>query len=122
VSNNPLNLALRFILEIAALVAVGIWGWHQTFGITRYLFALGLPIAAAAAWGLLRVPEDASASGEAPIPVAGIVRLVLELGLFAFAGWGLFDVGFNTAAFILGGAAIVHYLISFDRIGWLLRQ
>ncbi len=26
---NPLNLALRFLLEVAALVAMGYWGWNK---------------------------------------------------------------------------------------------
>lgn len=121
-SNNPINLAVRFLLEVAALVAVGVWGWNQASGVPRFLLALGLPVLAAALWGTFRVPEDASASGRAPVKVPGIVRLGLEWGLFAFATWGLYDVGRVAPALILGAVAVIHYLVSFDRVIWLLRH
>ena len=40
---NPLNLALRFILEILALVAIGYWGWTTNTGALRYLLTFGAP-------------------------------------------------------------------------------
>ena len=92
-SQNPINLAVRFLLEIAALVAIGYWGWAQHAGILRYALVIGLPLLAAFLWGTLRVPEDASANGKAPVPVPGALRLLLELAFFGFATWGLFDAG-----------------------------
>jgi len=49
--SHPLNLALRFILEIAALFAFGYWGWTQHEGVWRYIWAAGLVIGAAVTWG-----------------------------------------------------------------------
>ncbi len=37
-SQNPINLALRFVLEMVALVAVGYGGWHATAGMPRAPF------------------------------------------------------------------------------------
>jgi hypothetical protein len=121
-SNNSLNLALRFLLEIAASLAFAYWGWHQASGTPRYLSALGVPMAAAVLWGTFRVPGDASASGKAPIPVPGLVRLLLELAFFGFAVWGLWSLDATTPGLILAGVVLLHYAISYDRVVWLLRQ
>lgn len=100
---NPLNLAVRFILEILALAAVGSWGWSYGTGALRYLLALGLPLLAAVLWGTFRVPHDSSHSGHAPVVIPGWVRLLLELALFGFATWGLFHSGAALIASIFGG-------------------
>lgn len=119
-SSHPINLALRFLLEMAASLAIGYWGWHRASGVLRYLPALALPLAAAAVWGTFRVPGDASASGDAPVPVPGPVRLVLELALFGFAVWGLLSEGAGVPGAILGVLVLLHYLVSHDRVRWLL--
>jgi len=66
-SLHPISLALRFLLELAALIALGLWGAHQA-GIA---LALALPATAAALWGIFAVPGDPSRSGKAPVPVSG---------------------------------------------------
>jgi hypothetical protein len=121
-SQNPINLAVRFLLELAALTALGYWGWTQHTDILRYFLAIGLPLVAAVLWGTFRVPEDASANGKAPVPVAGWLRLLLELAFFTFAAWCLFDAGAACAGYIFSGIALIHYMISYDRILWLLKQ
>lgn len=120
--SHPINLAVRFLLEIAALVAIGYWGWSQHEGLLRFVLAVGGPLIAAILWGTLTVPGDPSRSGKAPVPVPGLVRLVLELALFAFAAWALYDAGQPTLALILAAIVIIHYALSYDRISWLLRQ
>ncbi|OGO39628.1 MAG: hypothetical protein A2W35_09190 [Chloroflexi bacterium RBG_16_57_11] len=117
-ASNPINLAFRFILELAALVAMGYWGWNTGEGWTRWFLMLGVPLIAAALWGVFRVDND---PGRAPVRVPGILRLVLELAYFAFAVWALNDAGATTASWILGIAVLVHYLISYDRVLWLVR-
>jgi hypothetical protein len=121
-SSRPFNLALRFLLEIAASLALAYWGWRQASGAVRYVPAIALPLAAAALWGTFRVPGDSSASGAAPVPVPGPARLLLELALFGFAVWGLLSEGAATPSLILGGALLLHYGLSYDRVLWLLRQ
>lgn len=119
-SQNPLNLGLRFILELVALGALGYWGWRNHTGSLAYLLAVGLPILAAALWGTFRVPEDASASGKAPVAVPGWLRLLLELTLFTGATAALLAAGNPRVAWILAGVVLVHYLLSYDRVLWLL--
>jgi hypothetical protein len=120
-SLHPLNLAVRFVLEIAALVAIGYWSFHEHTGILQFVLGLGLPLLAAAAWGIFAVPGDRTRSGDAPVPVPGALRLLLELALFALASWALYDAGNTVLALILAGITAVHYALSYDRIGRLLR-
>jgi hypothetical protein len=120
--SNPLNLALRFLLEIGALVAIGYWGFSEHTGIWRFLLGIGLPIIAAIAWGAFAVPGDPSRSGKAPVPVPGVLRLVLELSLFGLAAWALHSAGRPVFALILAGLTVFHYAISYDRAAWLFRQ
>jgi hypothetical protein len=121
-ASHPLNLAVRFLLEIAALLALGYWGFDQHSGIWRFVLGLGLPVLAAIAWGTFAVPDDRSRSGSAPVPVPGAVRLILELALFGLASWALYDAGRPVLALILAGVTVVHYVVSYDRIAWLLRH
>lgn len=119
---NPINLAVRFILEIVGLIALGWWGWNQADGVLRFVLALGIPLLAAVLWGTFAVPDDPSRSGDARVPVPGIVRLLLELAFFALATWSLFAMDATTFGWIYGVAVLIHYVFSYDRVGWLVRQ
>jgi hypothetical protein len=116
-SSHPINLGLRFVLELAALAAVGVWGWHKGEGWLRYLLALGIPVVIALLWAVFRVPND---PGSAPIAIPGLLRLLFELAVFGFAVYALADAHLLPLAWILGIALAVHYITSYDRILWLL--
>ena len=120
--SHPINLVIRFLLEITALIVVGLWGWKQSESWPRFVMAIGIPILLAAIWGTFAVPDDPSRSGAAPVPVPGVVRLLIELGIFAFATWVLYDMGYIKASWILGLIVVIHYAVSYDRISWLLSQ
>ena len=81
---NPINLGVRFILELVLLYALGFWGWTQHAGLWRYVLVIALPLLAAVLWGTFRVPEDASANGKAPVRVPGWLRLLS--GGLSFSG------------------------------------
>lgn len=118
-SSNPINLGLRFLLEIAALVSLGIWGFQKGEGWLRFLSGVGIPLAAAVIWAVFRVPND---PGPAPVAVPGILRLLIELIFFGFATWALYDAGYATLAWILGITVALHYISSYDRILWIIKQ
>ena len=118
--SHPLNLMLRFLLELAVLVASGIWGWNQFDGWLRFVVAIGIPIVLAAIWGVFAVPNDPSRSGKAPVPVPGWFRLIIEMLFFCFGTYVLYDLGWKTSGLIMGGLVILHYVCSFDRLEWLL--
>lgn len=115
---HPVNLGFRLILELAALVSIGLGAVTLTEGLLRWGLAIGLPLVAAVIWGVFNVPGDRSRSGEAPVPVPGVVRLLIELAVFG-AGVVLLLRVTSTAAVILGVAVAAHYLLSMDRIRWL---
>lgn len=118
-SKNPLNLALRFLLELTALYAMGYWAWTQNEGLLRIVLTIGLPLFAAAMWGVFRVPGDPK---DAPVAVPGWVRLVLEAVFFGGAIALLVLADRSTAALIFSVLVIGHYIVSYDRIQWMLSQ
>ena len=120
--SHPVNLAIRFILELTTLLAAGFWAWNLEMGWPRYILMILLPLLLAATWGIFAVPGDPSRSGKTVIPVPGIIRLMLELGFFAFGAWAINDAGHATAALIIAAIAALHYLTSYDRVRWLLKQ
>lgn len=71
------NLALRFLLELAALGSLGWWGWNEG-GIA---LALLCPLAFAAVWGLFVSPK---ARVRVPRPAWWALNVVL-FGLAALA-------------------------------------
>ena len=120
---HPLNLAVRFFLELIMLVAFGIWGWHLGHQVVLSLvLAAGLPLLAAVLWGVFAVPGDRSRSGNAPVPVPGRLRLALEILLFGVALWAFSTSGSQVVAVGFGLAVLLHYLFSYERIAWLVRQ
>jgi hypothetical protein len=53
---DPVNLSLRFLLEISALGTLGCWGWSLTDSRWRWLAALAwVPLAVHPAWSDQRV-------------------------------------------------------------------
>jgi hypothetical protein len=54
--SHPINLAIRFLLELVALLAMGIWDWQQREGWLRLVLAVGIPLTAALLWGIFAVP------------------------------------------------------------------
>ena len=120
-SQNPLNLAVRFALEILALVALGAWARAQFQGALGLILMILIPLLAAVAWGTFNVKGDPSRSGKAPVPVPGIVRLLIELDIFGFATWALFTLN-PTYGWIFGLVVLGHYIFSYDRILWLLKR
>lgn len=118
--SHPINLAFRFLLELAALASFGFWGWELGEGSARFIFAFGIPVFLAAIWGIFAVPNDPSRSGKAPVPVNGVLRLIIELVIFASAIWMVFDLGKPLFSRLFGAAVVTHYLLSMDRILWLI--
>ncbi len=116
---HPVNLAVRFLLELAVLAALGLWGWQQGQNWERFALAVGVPLLAAMLWGTFRVPND---PGPARVAVPGIARLALELAVFGSAVWALADLGATTLSWIVGIVVAIHYAVSYDRIKWLLQH
>ena len=119
---HPINLVLRFILEVCAFISVGVWGWNQTDGLLKFVLGFGFPFLLACIWGIFAVPNDKSRSGKAPIPTPGFIRLIIELGIFALATWSLYSLGYDKFYLIYGVVVLIHYALSYDRVVWLLAK
>ncbi|PWQ93420.1 YrdB family protein [Leucothrix arctica] len=120
-SVNAINLVVRFFLEIAALIAMGMLGWSLGEGLLGYVLAGAIPIAAATFWGVFAVPNDPSRSGNAPVPISGALRLLLEFLFFA-AGFGSFMyLNESSIAWVFVVIVLVHYAVSYKRVRWLLQ-
>ena len=88
--SHPVNLMIRFLLELTALASVGLWGWKSFDGTLQY--------------------------------VSGLIRLVIEFIFFALAVWVLYDLEYLKLSYALGGLVLIHYIVSYDRLRWLLAQ
>jgi hypothetical protein len=71
---------------------------------------------------MFRVPGDASANGGAPVAIPGWLRLIFEIAFFFFATFCFFDAGLQSTSWVLGMIALLHYILSYDRILWLLKS
>ena len=114
------NLALRFALEIGALIGLGIAAWQFTSGPVRWLAAITVPLVAAALWGTFNVLNDPSRSGEAPVEVAGWIRLVIELTILGGGAVAIGIVGGRIAGIGFAVLVLVQYATSWSRVQWLI--
>ncbi len=86
------NQALRFLLELCALIAYAFSGWQLGNGtVYKVALAVGLPIIAALVWGLFGAP---AASRRLQDPF----RLVLEILVFGGAVLALARAGYPSLA------------------------
>jgi hypothetical protein len=117
-ANHPLNLVLRFLLELLALFAMGYWGWTQHTGLARFLWTIGLPLLAAVLWGTFRVPGH---PGPAPVAIPGLVRLLLEAVVFGGGIWAFYAAGRESWALAFAVIVLLHYLLSYDYVTELMK-
>jgi hypothetical protein len=121
-TKHPINLTVRFCLELAMLISLGIGGWHLPVARWAALAcAIGLPLAAAILWGIVATKDDFVRSTSAPIMVPGWARLALETLLFAGAAVALFASGYVSAAWTFSAIVVAQNLVSYDRWARLLR-
>ena len=89
------NLALRFLLELCALAALGYWGFKTGASpVAKIGLGIGAPLLAAIVWGMLVAPR-------APIPAPWLLRLIVELVVFGLAAAALYSAGHPTLAWVL---------------------
>jgi len=79
----PANLALRFLLELAALAAVSWCGWELgSSTAARLALAVVFPLAVAFVWGTFIAPK-------ARVKVSRPVWLALQIAIFVLAALAL---------------------------------
>jgi hypothetical protein len=112
------NLALRFLLELAALAAIGTRGFHAGDGVlASTALGLGVPLLAAATWGVFRVPND---PGDAPVSIPGPVRLMIELALWSGATAALVASDRPVLAVAFAALVAISNAVMYDRLARLI--
>ena len=119
---HPVNLAFRFLLEIMAISSMIFWGVKQDAGVIRYFYIIGIPISMMLIWSFLAVPGDMSRSGKAPIPVSGPLRLFIEVSIFTIAVLMLSAISQPKVWLGYLILLVLHYILSYDRVLWLLKN
>jgi hypothetical protein len=101
------HLAVRFVVEVAAVVVVATWGFRSAAGgAAPWLLGIGAPLVLIAFWGAVVAPRSL-------LPVPGTVKSVLAVGVLWCAAavmavvWGP-GIALGYAALVLLNAAAVH--------------
>lgn len=104
------NLAIKFLLELAALALLAYWGAVAGSGVVGVILAVVAPAAMVAVWGMFAAPRAARRFSTRP-------RIALEMGIFAVAC----VAGYEAGAIIVSTAfAVIAFL---NAVGMtLLRQ
>lgn len=101
------NLALRFLLELCALVALGYWGFKTGSGaIAKVALGIGLPLVAAVVWGVFVAPR-------APVELPGVLVLVLQVLVFGSAAAGLAATGHRTLALAFAVVVVLNAVLMY---------
>ncbi len=101
------NLALRFLLELCALGALGYWGFKTGSGtVAKITLGIGAPLVAAVVWGTFLSPRAA-------VVLPGVLVLVLQALVFASAAVGLAATGHRTLALVFGVIVVVNAVLMY---------
>ena len=95
------NLGLRLLVELAALVAVGFWGFHAGGTITTKIgLGLGAAVLFAVVWGVVMAPRSSRRAPEPWYTLLEIVIFGLATAALAFAGQPILALVFGVVAAI----------------------
>ena len=97
------NLALTFVLELAALAALSYAGAQLDNGATAIALAIAAPLVAVAFWQLFAAPRSVK-----QVPAA---KVAVKVAVFGLATIGLFVNGHTTLAVIFAGTVVINALI-----------
>jgi hypothetical protein len=109
---------VRFTLEIVANVGIGRWA-HAHGGWVAVVLAVG---AALGVWTVFNVPGDPSRGGNAPVPVPGAVRLLVEGAVFTAGALGLWRTAGSAWAAGFAVVTAAHYATTGPRLRFILRR
>jgi hypothetical protein len=98
------NLAVKFALEMAALVAFAWWGATVAGGALAVLLAVGLPVIAAVLWGIFAAPR---ARRRLPL----VPRMAFELSVFGLAAAALGSAASVAAGVAFAAVAVVNAVL-----------
>ena len=100
---KAVNLLLRFLLELTALVALGYWGFHAAAGMAGILICIGAPLAFAVLWGLFAAHKAKYPPPQPWKAVLGAVLLEVTPVILALEGQGVWAVGMGVVIVVNSG-------------------
>jgi len=99
---KQLNLGVRFLLEILALIILGYWGFKTQHGtILKVVIGIGAPLLFAVIWGMFGAPK-------ARFGLRGFPFLFLELIVFGLPFVALLVTEKTTLASLYGVVVILN--------------
>lgn len=102
---KSLNISIRFLWEILALIIYGYWGFHAAnHTAINIILGIGAPLSAAVIWGTFGAPK-------APYQLTGFSLILLEIIIFGGAAAALFFLEKNTLAFVYGVIALINLVL-----------
>jgi Protein of unknown function (DUF2568) len=101
-----INLAVRFLLELCALAAVGFWGFQTGNGMMKWVLGIGTPIFLAMIWGVFGSPK-------AMIVVPTPLHIFIEIIVFGIPVIALYAAGKFQLAWIYGICVVINRLLMF---------
>jgi hypothetical protein len=100
------NLALRFLLELAALAAVGYWGWKTGGGALGWVLAVAAVAAVITVWALLVSPKHT-------IETSKPVSFAIELAVWVAAGAALYATDHDALALAFLAVSVISGLLNY---------
>lgn len=102
---ESINLGIRFFVEVAALFALGWWGWQRgRTQMQQYVLAAIAPLVGAALWGMF-------VASNAPVDPGTIVRVGLQVLIFGAAVFALIATGLQRLGLAFGIIALVNGIL-----------
>jgi hypothetical protein len=101
------NVALRFLLELCALAALGYWGFKTGKGpIMKTVLGIGAPLLTAVVWATFGSPG-------ASFPLSGPLHLIMELFVFGLPAVALYAAGRPALAGTFGLVVLINRLLMY---------
>lgn len=104
-SVKAINMGVSFLLELAMLVALGIWGF-AVGGNAQWVLGLGLPAIAVVFWGMWMAPNSSHR-------IAFPWRPMIALALFLLASVALWVSGHHTSGIVMGIVSVMNSFFVF---------
>jgi hypothetical protein len=98
------NLALKFLLELAAIAALAYWGASAADGVPAVVLAILAPALFIVLWARFAAPRSAHRLPLRP-------RMIFELGLFTLAAFALVAAGAPVLAAVFAVVVVVNALL-----------